>query len=83
MTGEVLLSKIGDNEFIRNLSVADLRSLDDGKWVTDNFITIDFNNIQRDVDGHNITFVDPNVTQILKKSASFLHKSGNNGPNWI
>ena len=69
MAGEVLLSsKIGDHEFIRNIFVADQRSLDDGKWVTDYVITLDFNNYQWDVDGNNITFIDQNVIQILKKT---------------
>ena len=54
--------------FISNISETDLKSLEDGQWVTDNVLTLVFNNMQQNVEGHNETFVDPNVTQIFKKS---------------
>ena len=65
LTDEILLSNIGTHNFIGNISATDLESLDDGKWVTDNIISLIFENIQRDVDGCKITFVDPGVAQIF------------------
>ena len=67
LTDEVLLSKIGTHDFISNISITDLKSLDDGNWVTDNVISLVFKNIQRNVDGCNVTFVDPSITQMLRK----------------
>ena len=65
LTDEILLLNIGTHNFIGNISATDLESLDDGKWVTDNIISLVFKNIQRDVDGCKITFVDPGVAQIF------------------
>ena len=69
MTDKVLLSGIGTHNFIRSISKTDLESLDDGKWVTDNVISLVFKNIQRNVDGCNVTLVEPSIKPMLKISA--------------
>ena len=65
----VLLLGIGTHNFYGNISKTDLESLDDGKWVTDNVISLIFKNIQRNVDGCSIALVEPSITQMLRKSA--------------
>ena len=76
ITDRVLLSGIGTHNFYRNISKTDLESLDDGKWVTDNIITLIFKNIQQNVDGCKIALVEPSITQILRKSADLDHVRG-------
>ena len=68
LTEGVLLSGIGTHNFIGNISKTDLKSLDDGKWVTDNVISLVLKNIQRNVDGCNVTLVESSITQMLKKN---------------
>ena len=75
LTVRVLLSGIGTQNFIGNISKTDLESLDDGKWVTD-VISLVFKNIQRNVDGCNIALVEPSITQMLRKSADSDHVGG-------
>ena len=76
MTEGVLLSGIGTHGFIGNISKTDLESLDDGKWVTDNVISLVFKNIQRNVDGCGMALVEPSITQMLRKSADSDHVGG-------
>ena len=72
----VLLLGTSTHNFYGNISKTDIESLDDGKWVTDNVITLIFKNIQRNVDGCNIALVEPSITQMLRKSSDSDHVGG-------
>ena len=68
LTDTVLLSGTGTQSFCRNISNADLESLENGKWVTDGIISLIFGNIQRNVNGSKLALVEPSITQMLRKS---------------
>ena len=75
---------IADPKFINNISEADLKSLEDGQWVTDNVLTLALNMMQQNIDKrqkngemHKITFVDPSVTLMLKKNNKRKYQQGN------
>ena len=68
LTKMVLLFEDDVRSFGGDISNTDLKSLENGGWVTDNIISLVFGNIQQYVNGNKLALVEPSVTQILRKS---------------
>ena len=68
LTKMVLLLEDDVRSFGGDISNTDLKSLENGGWVTDNIISLVFGNIQQYVNGNKLALVEPSITQILRKS---------------
>ena len=68
LTDAVLLSGAGARSFCGDISNVDLKSLENGGWVTDGIISLIFENIQQYVNGNKLALVKPSITQMLRKS---------------
>ena len=68
LTSTVLLSGADARSFGGDISNTDLKSLENGGWVTDGIISLIFGNIQQYVNGNKLALVEPSITQILRKS---------------
>ena len=67
-TNTVLLSGADAQSFSGDITNADVRSLENGCWVTDNVLSLILKNIQKYVNGRKTLIVDPCVSQMLRKS---------------
>ena len=68
LTSAVLLSGTGARGFGDDISNTDLKSLENGGWVTDGIISLIFGNIQQYVNGNKLALVEPSIIQIFRKS---------------
>ena len=68
MISTILLSGAGARGFSDDISNTDLKSLENGGWVTDGIISLIFGNIQQYVNGNKLVLVKPSVTQMFRKS---------------
>ena len=57
-------------DYIKNISDEDLKSLEEGEWVTDIIISQTMSAIEQGVQKYKTTIVDPSVVQLLRKTES-------------